>query len=404
MAVTRFLRELEIHLLEGQNSAAVDLFDVRHAEKVLRAFGRAFGVLPERTSETTNDQKQFLEQAVQGLAQEDKVVCVRLALFAEMMKGKPWTPAKLKEVGGTEGIGVTFLEETFAATTAPPDHRFHQKAARGVLKALLPEQGTDIKGHMRSRQELLEASGYGDRQKEFDDLIRILDGESPAHHSDRPGRHRLRFAEHRRRGRSKVLPTDPRLSGAFLAGVADPANKRETRRGRAELRLADRAALWKVKRENRHLPSLWEFLNIRLLTDKKKWTEPQQKMMSKAGRFHGIRSGVAAAVAIVALFSAWEINGRFQASRARQTTRRRRHHRSARHCPGIERLPSLGRPDAPGAVRPGPKGFQSEAAFGSGAPACGSKPDCRLAGRLAAWCRRARLPWCGTLCRPTRTV
>ena len=37
--------------------------------------------------------KEFLEQAVSGLVQDGKVICVRLALFAEMMKGKPWTPA-----------------------------------------------------------------------------------------------------------------------------------------------------------------------------------------------------------------------------------------------------------------------------------------------------------------------
>jgi eukaryotic-like serine/threonine-protein kinase len=313
MAATRFLRELEIPLLEGQNSAAVDLFDLRHAKKVLRALGGAFAALPERTSELTTDQQQFLEQAIQGLAQEDKVVCVRLTLFAEMMKGQPWTPAKLKSVGGTEGIGVTFLDKTFAATTAPPDHRFHQKAARGVLQALLPEQGTDIKGHMRSRQELLEASGYADRQTEFDGLIRVLDNE-------------IRL----------ITPTDPAGLGSDSPGTGAEASQkyyqlthdylvpslrewltqkqRETRRGRAELRLADRAALWTGKRENRHLPSLWEFLDIRLLTDKKNWTTPQQSMMSRAGRFHGTRLGVAAAVAIVALFSAREINGRFQAA------------------------------------------------------------------------------------------
>ena len=43
---------------------------------------------------------------------------------------------------------MTFLEETFSASTAPPEHRFHQKAAQAVLKALLPEsrhrhQGAD---------------------------------------------------------------------------------------------------------------------------------------------------------------------------------------------------------------------------------------------------------------------
>src|ERR1019366_7207563 len=177
MAATRFMRELEVRLVEAQNSAAVDLFPIRHAEKVLAAFGRAFGALPDASTDASKDQKQFLEQAVSGLAQDGKVISVRLALFAEMMKGKAWTPTTLKEVGGTEGVGVTFLEETFSATTAPPEHRYHQKAARAVLKSLLPDSGTDIKGHMRSYADLLEASGYGSRPKDFDDLIRILDGE-----------------------------------------------------------------------------------------------------------------------------------------------------------------------------------------------------------------------------------
>src|SRR4051794_32112032 len=90
LAVSRFLRDLEIRLVEGQNSALVDLFPLRHAEKVLAAFGRAFGVLPDGSTDASKEQKQFLEQAVSGLAQEGKVICVRLALFAEMMKGKAW--------------------------------------------------------------------------------------------------------------------------------------------------------------------------------------------------------------------------------------------------------------------------------------------------------------------------
>jgi eukaryotic-like serine/threonine-protein kinase len=313
MAVTRFLADLDVRLVEGHNSAAVHLFDLRHAEKVLAACGRAFGVLPESSRQGTKDEKQFLHQAVNGLAQDGKVVCVRLALFAEMMKGKPWTPAALTEVGGTEGIGVTFLEETFSATTAPPKHRYHQKAARAVLKALLPESGTDIKGHMRSRQVLMGASGYDDHPKDFDDLIQILDSE-------------IRL----------ITPTDPegsepvdesppkaevgqkyyQLTHDYLVhSLRDwlTRKQKEGRRGRAELRLADRAALWNAKPESRLLPSLWQYLNIRLLTDRKKWTAPQRKMVDKAGRVHGARFGIAAVVAIAALFGAWEINGRFQA-------------------------------------------------------------------------------------------
>ena len=103
MAATRFMRELEVRLVEAQNSAAVDLFPTRHAEKVLAAFGRAFGALPDDLVELNTDQKSFITQSVAGLAEEGKVVCVRLALFAEMMKAKPWTPATLKEVGRHRG-------------------------------------------------------------------------------------------------------------------------------------------------------------------------------------------------------------------------------------------------------------------------------------------------------------
>ncbi|MGH7192454.1 MAG: serine/threonine-protein kinase, partial [Candidatus Saccharimonadales bacterium] len=87
LAMSRFLRELEIRLVEGQNSALTDLFDLDHARRVLAAFGRAFGKLPESAGELAKEQKQFLKRAVSGLAQGGKVISVRLALFAEMMKG-----------------------------------------------------------------------------------------------------------------------------------------------------------------------------------------------------------------------------------------------------------------------------------------------------------------------------
>jgi energy-coupling factor transporter ATP-binding protein EcfA2 len=88
LAVSRFMRELEVRLLEGHNSALVDLFDPDHAKNVLAAFDRAFGRLPDIIGDTTQEQTGFIEQAVSDLAQEGKVICVRLALFAELMKGK----------------------------------------------------------------------------------------------------------------------------------------------------------------------------------------------------------------------------------------------------------------------------------------------------------------------------
>src|SRR6516162_11238 len=289
MAVIRFMRELEVRLIEGQNSAALDLFDLDHARKVLAAFGRAFGKLPENAGATSEEQKQFLEQAVSGLAQEGKVIPVRLALFAEMMKGKAWTPASLKAVGGTEGVGVTFLEETFSADTAPPEHRYHQKAARADLKILLPETGSDIKGHMRSYAELLEASGYGGRPKDFDDQIRILDNEIRLITPTDP--------EGKDANSDSVLQTKPdqkyyQLTHDYLVHSIREwltRKQKETRRGRAELLLVDQAVVWNARLENRQLPSLLQWFTIRWLTQKKTWTPPQKKMMAKAGWYHAVR-------------------------------------------------------------------------------------------------------------------
>jgi hypothetical protein len=60
----------------------------------------------------------------------------------------------------------------------------------------------------------------------------------------------------------------------------------ETPRGRAELRLAERAALWNAKPENRRLPDWQEYLSILRLTDRESWTGPQRRMMRQAGRYH----------------------------------------------------------------------------------------------------------------------
>ena len=248
---------------------------------------------PTISPNTTTDQKDFLKQSVAGLAEEGKVISVRLALFAEMMKGKAWTPATLREMGGTKGVGVTFLEETFSATTAPPEHRYHQKAARAVLKELLPDFGTDIKGAMRSYAELLEASGYGSRPRDFDDLIRILDSElrliTP---TDPEGKEFNADSVTRRQAGQKYFQlTHDYLVHSLREWLT--RKQKETRRGRAELKLFDTSVSWNSKPENRLLPSWSEHVSIRLLTNKNKWTQPQRKMMGKAAWVHGFRFALA---------------------------------------------------------------------------------------------------------------
>jgi serine/threonine protein kinase/formylglycine-generating enzyme required for sulfatase activity len=291
LAVTRFVQDLEVDLVPGRNIALVDLFDLDHARKVLAAFGRAFGKLPEKLHETTT-QQGFLNQAVSDLSQDNKVICVRLALFAEMMKGRAWSPVALKEVGGTEGVGVAFLEDSFSSQTANPKHRLHQKAARAVLKALLPASGTDIKGHMRSHAELLAASGYATRPKDFDDLLRILDGDlrliTP---TDPEGKEETERSTVQAGARCYQLTHD-----YLVPSLRDwlTRKQKETSRGRAELLLADRAAVWAARPESRQLPSLVQWLQIKWRTQKRNWTPPERRMMRRATVYHALRGLVAA--------------------------------------------------------------------------------------------------------------
>jgi formylglycine-generating enzyme required for sulfatase activity len=254
------------------------------------------------------------------------VVSVRLSLLAEMVKGKLWKPETLEQVGGTQGIGVNFLEETFASVHADPRFRRHSVATRGILRALLPDLDTDIKGGMRSQAELLTASGYQDRPTDFYDLLRILDGElrlitptdpegapigepdasasgSHTSHSGPSGTIANNPPAHAGGSPSSYSPRFYQLTHDYLVPSLREwltRKQKETRKGRAELKLEERTALWTAKPENRHLPSLREWVGIRWLTDKNKWTDPQRKIMQKAGRLHLLRSGSIAAILLVA--------------------------------------------------------------------------------------------------------
>jgi serine/threonine protein kinase/formylglycine-generating enzyme required for sulfatase activity len=310
MATTRFMGALEATLIEGKNSAAVDLFPTRHAERVLAAFGRALGCLPEDGEPLSSDQKQFLSKAVEGLSENGKVICVRLSVFAMMMQGKPWTPAGLRAVGGASGVGVAFLRETFEATTAAPSHRLHQRAAREVLKALLPHDGQNLKGEMKSRAELLEISSYAGQPRQFDELMRILDGE-------------LRLITPTERGPKEQEPSgdgaaaEPALSYQLTHDYLVPALRewlttcqRQTRRGRAELLLAERAGIWNSHPSKRHLPSSVECLFIFSLTSRDRWTSGESRMMSAAAGHYGRRVAAIGFVVLAVIAAGISINRR----------------------------------------------------------------------------------------------
>ena len=222
MAATRFMRDLEIRLVEGENTRRRR--SLRPAPRPEGAGGVRAGLrdaCPSRIGDLSRGPERVPRSSRSPgwprTARSSRCGWPCSPRWSRASRGRR---PRCREVGGTEGVGVTFLEETFSAATAPPEHRLHQKAARAVLKALLPETGTDIKGQMRSRQELLEASGYASRPRDFDDLIRILDGElrliTP---TDPEGSASEGPADHAERA---ILPAHPRLPGPLAAGLADP--------------------------------------------------------------------------------------------------------------------------------------------------------------------------------------
>jgi serine/threonine protein kinase len=303
MAAARFLRELEVPIAEGRNFATVDLFDLKHARKVLAEFGRAFGSLPDNLAALTPEQDSFLGQAVASLAEGGRVISVRLALFAEMVKAKPWTAATLEELGGAAGIGVAFLEEALGARASNPARRLHGTAARAVLRALLPQPGSELKGAMRSGGELLQASGYASRPREFDELLRMLDTD-------------LRL----------ITPTDPE------GGESDPGRpvpgaqgscyqlthdylvpsirewlsqkQRQTRRGRAELLVEERRQAWQRTRENRFLPTPFEVVKILCWTRWRERSPADRQMLRRAVWVHGTRLATAVALMVAVAYLA----------------------------------------------------------------------------------------------------
>ena len=311
MAATRFFRALEIELLPDRNVAAVDLFEPKHARRVLAAYGRAYEALPPRAVDLGREPGAFLDQVVAGLTQDGRVAPVRLAMFAEMVKSKPWMPATLRELGGMDGVGVKFLEETFSSARSNPNHRYHQKAAQAVLKALLPETDADIKGRMRPIDELRARSGYSDRPDDFADLIRMLDTELHL-----------------------ITPVDPEGSGAedapslpasgqsyqlthdyLVHALRDwlTRKQRETIQGRAELRLATITSSWSDRPGPRRLPSPLEWLSIIAYTRPAAWSSAERRMMRAATRHYAVRALAVAVLGAVVAIAFLDYRNRSQA-------------------------------------------------------------------------------------------
>ncbi|MEM7557907.1 MAG: serine/threonine-protein kinase, partial [Planctomycetota bacterium] len=302
LAVTRLMRELDVQIVEGANATSIDAFSEHHARKVLTACGQAYGVVAPEPSE---ENLQFIRQAVSELSDQGKVFPVYLALFLQMMQAKSWRPQTLQELGGIEGVGVKFLQETFGKL-APARYRVHAEAAQRVLGALVPADSL-IRGKPKSASELCQAADFVGREEDFQEVLSFLDRElrlltvveAPARAADA-------YEKHYQLTHDYLVPC--------IAQWLDQLRKNSWR-GRSELELEQRADMWQRRPEWRSLPGFLAFLSILLTTQRRRWSDGQRQMMRVAIRTYSTLAVVLLLITASSLWIGRELYGRTQAAR-----------------------------------------------------------------------------------------
>ena len=287
--------------MQGRTCALVDLFDPLHARKVLAAFGRAYGRLPEATRLTprTGDVPGPGRRGSCAGRQDHlrSAGSVRRHAQGQALDHRHAVASGRHRGSGCDVPGGDVQRFDRPRRSSPPPAgrpgRPESPAARGGQR--YQGQPTIVPRH------LLDASGYAQRPGDFADLIQILDSEIRLITPTVPAGEEVGARVGAGAGESAATIAQPvsapekyyQLTHDYLVpSLRDwlTRKQKETRRGRAELRLAERSALWNAKPENQQLPSWWEDLSIRWLTDHKKWTDPQRRMMRRATRVYGMRS------------------------------------------------------------------------------------------------------------------
>ena len=287
IAMHQFLKQLDTKIQDGRNALALPLFDERHARKVLTGFGQAYGSLPGGSQKLSKKHRDFVHRAVNSLSDHGKVICAHLSLFAEMMKNRDWTSSELVRIGGWEGIGVRYLEESFGDHQAPARHRRQIPYVQGILSCLIPETGASIKASSCSKSELVRSfegqwndDAGNDALEALDEKFRLisrLPGHETADGDDPSGSH-----------------SEPRFQLAHDI-LVEPVSEwltrqqRETWRGRARIRLNGLSSQWNGRRSNRLLPTFIEYLTICLATKRSVLSEKERTYLAASHWFFGKR-------------------------------------------------------------------------------------------------------------------
>lgn len=300
LGLSSFMDQLDESLLQNQNFATIEAFGVSHGQKVLAAFGRAFGTVSQPI---TVAQEAFIETAIDELARIGRLEPVQISLLSEMVKNKPWSPATLKELGGIQGLGIAFLEERLTGTSAHPMLRANLEIVKQILRELLPADDTVIKPQACNQSVLLERLEGVASEDTLSRLLHLIDTEV----------------------RLITPSSNPNVSvtSSSASSSKDPAyqlthdylvptirkwlasQNTSTREGRAAEQLRELTALWCTKPSRKRLPSFVEWATIRWYVPKKSWSLNEARLMNAAGKDFLSRGAIIGSIMLVLVIGSW---------------------------------------------------------------------------------------------------
>ena len=310
-SISQFMHLLESSLSDHRNAMSLPLLSQRHAERTLEAIGRAYECLPKSPEPISESQRSFIEIAVQQLSSEGSVVCVRLTMFAELMRNHQWEPKTLSKLGGMDGAAMKYLQESFDAKTAPVSHRLLAPMCRDILRALLPVLPVQTKSVAKSRGALKDLVPHLGTEVEFEQAIGVLETELRLISAIGQGRD----------GKPLYSLTHDYLVKPIRDWIFE--HEQSTWKGRARSSLSSLAARFDCEQTSRNLPSLSEWFAIQFSVAQSQRSDAEKRLMRFANRVVYAKLFAAAFVVAVLSLGAWQVvrtrNEVWQAERSKAT-------------------------------------------------------------------------------------
>ncbi len=236
-ATSRLMHSIDQPLRDQRNAIGAEVFGSSHAGAVLKIWCQ------HSLSE------QFVEDALDLVAEDGQVVAVRLALLAALLGQDKWTRKRLDQLCECGSLGQVFLEESVDRST---QYKHLTEPAIACLRRLVPQNGK-LRGSPITRSELCKTSGLNATDPLFGDLIDRLDQQlhliTPTTSSDAEASYQL-------------------THDFWVAEVRNWLRRhdRSTTKGRAAIDLLERSERWHAAPNERNLAGPIDCLRFGFLT------------------------------------------------------------------------------------------------------------------------------------------